>query len=51
MGIFERFLSVWVAVAIVAGIALGLWVPEVFTAIAAAEVARVNLVVAVVVTF
>ncbi|MFK4752056.1 ACR3 family arsenite efflux transporter [Oceanobacter antarcticus] len=47
MGIFERFLSVWVAVAIVAGIALGLWVPEVFTAIAAAEVARVNLVVAV----
>ena len=47
MGIFERFLSVWVATAIVAGIALGLLVPEVFTAIAAAEVARVNLVVAV----
>ncbi|WP_369854548.1 ACR3 family arsenite efflux transporter [Candidatus Thalassolituus haligoni] len=47
MGIFERFLSVWVATAIVAGMALGLLVPEVFTAIAAAEVARVNLVVAV----
>ena len=47
MGIFERYLSVWVALCIVAGVALGVVVPEIFNAIAAAEVAQVNLVVAV----
>ena len=46
MGTFERYLSVWVALCIVAGIALGQAAPGVFAAIAAAEVARVNLVVA-----
>lgn len=46
MGTFERYLSVWVALCIVAGIALGQAAPRVFAAIAAAEVARVNLVVA-----
>ncbi|MCD2322527.1 ACR3 family arsenite efflux transporter [Sphingomonas sp. IC-56] len=46
MGTFERYLSVWVALCIVAGIALGQAIPKVFAAIAAAEVARVNLVVA-----
>jgi len=47
MGFFERYLSVWVALCIVAGIALGHLVPGVFQAIAAAEVAKVNLPVAV----
>ena len=47
MGLFERYLTVWVALAIVAGVALGLWIPGAFEAVAAMEVAHVNLVVAV----
>jgi ACR3 family arsenite transporter len=46
MGVFERYLSLWVALCIVAGIALGHLFPAAFAAIAAAEVARVNLAVA-----
>ncbi len=46
MGLFERWLSLWVAIAILAGIALGLSAPGLFAAIAALEVASVNLVVA-----
>lgn len=46
IGTFERYLSVWVALCIVAGIGLGHLLPGAFGAIAAAEVARVNLVVA-----
>ncbi|PXA97030.1 arsenical-resistance protein [Nostoc sp. 3335mG] len=46
MGFFERYLSLWVGLCIVAGIALGQAMPSVFAAIALAEVARVNLVVA-----
>ena len=46
IGTFERYLSIWVALCIVAGIALGHLLPGAFAAIAAAEVARVNLVVA-----
>jgi ACR3 family arsenite transporter len=46
MGTFERYLSMWVACAIGAGVASGLAVPWVFDAIADLEVARVNLVVA-----
>ncbi|HTG38011.1 ACR3 family arsenite efflux transporter [Sphingomonas sp.] len=44
---FERYLSVWVALCIVVGIGLGTLFPGAFAVIAAAEVARVNLVVAV----
>lgn len=47
MGLFERFLSVWVALGILAGVGLGLAVPGLFQAVAALEVAHVNLVVAV----
>jgi len=47
MGLFERFLTVWVALGIVAGVLLGLAVPGVFQAIAGLEIAHVNLVVAV----
>ncbi|MBC7181805.1 MAG: arsenical-resistance protein, partial [Roseovarius sp.] len=44
---FERYLTVWVGLAMAAGVILGLVAPGVIAAIAAAEVARVNLVVAV----
>lgn len=47
MGLFERFLSVWVALAILAGIGIGLVLPGLFEIIARLEWARVNLVVAV----
>ncbi|MCW5630524.1 MAG: ACR3 family arsenite efflux transporter [Burkholderiaceae bacterium] len=47
MGLFERFLTVWVGLGILAGVALGLWLPGLFQAIAAFELAHVNLVVAV----
>ncbi|MDG4648197.1 ACR3 family arsenite efflux transporter [Roseibacterium sp. SDUM158017] len=47
MSIFERYLSVWIALAMAGGIVLGAAVPALVDAIAAAEVARVNLVVAV----
>ena len=43
MSVFERFLSVWVFLCIVAGIALGQWLPGVFEAIGHMEVAQVNL--------
>jgi ACR3 family arsenite transporter len=44
---FERYLSIWVALCIMVGIALGAALPGLFQAIAAAEIARVNLPVAV----
>ncbi|MEF7612600.1 ACR3 family arsenite efflux transporter [Aquincola sp. MAHUQ-54] len=43
IGFFERYLTVWVALCIVAGIALGQWLPTFFQAVAALEVAQVNL--------
>ncbi|MBV7378854.1 ACR3 family arsenite efflux transporter [Maritimibacter dapengensis] len=47
MGRFERYLSVWVALAMAVGIAVGVFAPGLMTAIAGAEVASINLVVAV----
>ncbi|NND82912.1 MAG: ACR3 family arsenite efflux transporter [Gammaproteobacteria bacterium] len=47
MGLFERYLSVWVALCIVAGVSLGAALPTIFQAIASIEYASVNLVVAV----
>ncbi|MEL7401205.1 MAG: bile acid:sodium symporter, partial [Pseudomonadota bacterium] len=47
MGIFERYLSVWIGAGIIAGVIAGLLFPELFAAIAAFEFAHVNLVVAV----
>ena len=47
MGLFERYLTVWVGRGILAGVGLGLLAPGAFQAIAALEVAHVNLVVAV----
>ncbi|MDD2919905.1 ACR3 family arsenite efflux transporter [Rhodoferax sp.] len=43
MSVFERYLTVWVALCIVAGIALGQFFPGVFQAIGRMEVAHVNL--------
>ena len=47
MGIFERYLSIWVALCIAAGVFLGYWIPGIFSIIAKLEVAHVNMVVAV----
>ena len=47
MTLFERYLSLWVALCIVAGIALGHIVPALFQAVGTAEIAHVNLPVAV----
>lgn len=47
MGIFERFLTLWVGVCILAGVVLGNLIPTFFEKIAAIEFAHVNLVVAV----
>ena len=47
MTIFERYLTLWVALCMAAGIALGAMTPAAFSQLAAAEVANVNLPVAV----
>ena len=47
MGLFERYLSMWVALSIVAGVVLGSVFPELFAVVAGLEYAHVNLVVAV----
>jgi ACR3 family arsenite transporter len=47
MSIFERYLTVWVLLCIIVGIALGHTMPGLFAQIAAAEIAKVNLPVAV----
>src|ERR1700756_3151941 len=47
MSLFERYLTLWVALCIVAGVALGHVFPGLFHAIGSAEVAHVNLPVAV----
>ena len=47
MSTFERYLTIWVFLAIGAGIGLGQALPGVFAGLGAAEVAQVNLVVAV----
>ena len=47
MGVFERYLTLWVAAAITAGIGLGSLFPVVFEFLADLEIARVNLVVAI----
>ena len=47
MGIFERYLTIWVAVAIILGVTLGKSFPEIFLFIAKLEYAHVNLIVAI----
>jgi arsenite transporter len=43
MSVFERYLTVWVFLCIVAGIALGQFMPGVFQAVGRMEIAQVNL--------
>jgi ACR3 family arsenite transporter len=43
LSVFERYLTVWVFLCIVTGIALGQWLPGPFQAIGRMEVAKVNL--------
>ena len=47
MNVFERYLTLWVTACIVVGITLGYLVPGVFVTVGGAEIARVNLPVAV----
>ena len=47
MNLFERYLTLWVALCIAAGVALGHWLPGPFQAIGRLELAQVNLPVAV----
>lgn len=47
MGLFERYLSVWVGLSIIAGVVLGSYFPSVFEMVAGLEYAHVNIVVAV----
>jgi arsenite transporter len=46
LGLFEKWLSVWVGAAILTGVVLGNLAPQVFAALAGLEYASVNLVVA-----
>ncbi len=46
MSVFERYLTVWVLLCIVAGVGLGWAAPDLFALIASAEIAKVNLPVA-----
>ncbi|WP_319244603.1 ACR3 family arsenite efflux transporter [uncultured Propionivibrio sp.] len=43
MSVFERFLTVWVFLCIIAGVVLGQWFPTLFQSIGRLEVAQVNL--------
>lgn len=47
MGVFERYLSVWVGLAIMLGVFFGNIIPSFFSAIADFEFAHVNLIIAV----
>jgi ACR3 family arsenite transporter len=47
MGLFERYLSIWVGLAIIAGIIAGNSLPDAFAVIADLEFAHVNVVIAV----
>ncbi len=43
MGVFERYLTIWVFLCILVGIALGQMSPDLFQAVARLEIAQVNL--------
>jgi ACR3 family arsenite transporter len=51
MGLFERYLSLWVGLGMLGGVGLGLGMPDVFVAVAGLEIAHVNVVVAVFIWF
>jgi len=47
MGLFERYLSLWIALAIVAGVLLGWLIPAAASTIAALQISGINLLIAV----
>ena len=47
MGIFERYLSVWVGISIIAGVILGNLFPNIFKQVAELEFAHVNVLIAI----
>jgi len=47
MGIFERYLSIWVAICIACGVLLGNQIPDAFLYVSELQIAHVNLVIAV----
>ncbi len=49
MNLFERYLTLWVGLSIIAGVLLGQFLPDLFQAIASLEVAKVNIPVGVLV--
>jgi ACR3 family arsenite transporter len=49
MNLFERYLTIWVGLCIIAGVLLGQFLPGVFQAIASLEIAKVNIPVGVLV--
>ena len=49
MNIFERYLTIWVFLCILVGIALGQLFPSIFHALGAIEIASINLPVAILV--
>ncbi|MFM9913365.1 MAG: ACR3 family arsenite efflux transporter [Methylophilaceae bacterium] len=49
MGFFERYLTLWVLLCMVAGVALGVWLPHPFTALGNMKIAEINLPVAILV--
>lgn len=47
MGVFGRYLSVWVSLCIVVGVLLGRWMPDMFAKLSTLEIANINLPIAV----
>ena len=47
MGLFERYLSLWIGLAIAVGVVLGALLPDLASWIASLEVARINLPIAI----
>ena len=47
MGVFERFLSIWVGLAMLGGVLLGTTYPAIFKGASSLEIAHVNIPVAV----
>ncbi|MEM8844289.1 MAG: ACR3 family arsenite efflux transporter [Pseudomonadota bacterium] len=47
MSIFERYLTIWVAICMIAGMLLGNYSPDTFQTIASVEIAKVNIPVAI----